>query len=166
MIRLLPTGSEKGHVCYPALLNINCANLTGRVLVKLWLAHWQRLTGFLSGWLTGYLKFRLVLAQRLWGSKLNDWWTCWHVDWLATWVASWLDSWLACWLTKGLAGCLIDLLLEWLSLWLTAQMPVCVACWPDWIGGCLTDFKTALVCLLIVLPACRAKFTSKTIKCQ
>lgn len=51
MIRLLHTGSEKGHVCYPALLNIYCTKLTDRVLVKLteWLTHWQRLTGFLFG---------------------------------------------------------------------------------------------------------------------
>lgn len=51
MIRLLHTGSEKGHVCSPTLLNVYCAKLTGRVLVELteWLTHWQRLTGFLSG---------------------------------------------------------------------------------------------------------------------
>lgn len=51
MIRLLYVGSEKGHVRCAALLNIYCAKLTGRVLVKLtdWLTPWQRLTGFLSG---------------------------------------------------------------------------------------------------------------------
>ncbi len=50
MIQLLHAGREKGHVCYPGLLIMNCAEVTGKVLVKLteWLTHWQRLTGLLS----------------------------------------------------------------------------------------------------------------------
>lgn len=102
IVILMIAPQQKGHVCYPTLLNIHLTErCRGRQSTCL---SGRRLTGFLSDWLT----VRLVLAHRLRGSELS--------------CVCRPSGWLACWLTEGLAECLTDWLLVWLSLWQTAWM--------------------------------------------